>query len=62
MHVDWLWRTGSESKRTTIPSRTGVWQEGTSFGDHCNSCVFGLGIIISIKHSRHDATTDRPGW
>ena len=34
----------------------------TSFGDQVISCVLGCGIFISIRHSRQDATTDRPGW
>ena len=44
-----------------MPSRIGVWHEGINLGAQLSSRVFGCGIFISIRQSRHDATTERPG-
>ena len=48
----WLATERGEFVWTTMPSRIGVWQVGTS-----------LGIpSTSARQMRQEATIDRPGW
>jgi len=45
----------------TVPSRTGVWQPGTSLGTIVTLPVAASRCPVSMRHIRQLATTERPG-